>query len=107
MPSPSAIWVCDSPNCWRMRRKRGPTNNFFPESLGIAVPLQPLVVIPGRAKHELRCAIAHLRSGPEPVIGPRFARTRWDHPGMTPIFVTKFTKLHLLQVVMLHHITIR
>jgi len=21
-------------------------------------------------------------SGPEPVIGPRFARTRWDHPGM-------------------------
>jgi len=24
-----------------------------------------------------RCAIAHLRSGPEPVIGPRFAPTRW------------------------------
>ena len=22
-------------------------------------------------------------SGPEPVIGPRFARTRWDRPGMT------------------------
>jgi hypothetical protein len=30
-----------------------------------------------------RCAIAHLWSGPEPVIGPRFARIRWDHPGMT------------------------
>src|SRR3954470_2095878 len=28
-----------------------------------------------------RCAIAHLRSGPEPVIGPRCARTRWDRPG--------------------------
>jgi hypothetical protein len=32
---------------------------------------------------DFRCAIAHLGSGPEPVIGPRFARTRWDHPGMT------------------------
>src|SRR5216683_6114450 len=30
-----------------------------------------------------RCAIAHLRSGPEPVIGRRKAPTRWDHPGMT------------------------
>jgi hypothetical protein len=30
-----------------------------------------------------RCAIAHLRSGPEPVIGRREAPTRWDHPGMT------------------------
>jgi 4-amino-4-deoxy-L-arabinose transferase-like glycosyltransferase len=30
-----------------------------------------------------RCAIAHLRSGPEPVIGRRTAPTRWDHPGMT------------------------
>jgi 4-amino-4-deoxy-L-arabinose transferase-like glycosyltransferase len=27
--------------------------------------------------------IAHLRSGPEPVIGRRKAPTRWDHPGMT------------------------
>ena len=27
--------------------------------------------------------IAHLRSGPEPVIGRRKALTRWDHPGMT------------------------
>jgi hypothetical protein len=25
----------------------------------------------------------HSGSGPEPVIGPRFARTRWDHPKMT------------------------
>src|SRR5258708_4729428 len=24
-------------------------------------------------------------SGLEPVIGPRFARTRWDHPGMTEL----------------------
>src|SRR5258708_37511755 len=32
-----------------------------------------------------RCAIAHLRSGPEPVIGRRAAPTRWDHPGMTNI----------------------
>src|SRR5438034_1638851 len=30
-----------------------------------------------------RCAIAHLRSGPEPVIGRRRAPTRWDHPGTT------------------------
>jgi hypothetical protein len=33
----------------------------------------------------LRCAIAHLRSGPEPVIGRREAPTRWDHPGMTNV----------------------
>src|SRR5215469_5829270 len=35
MPSPSAIWVCDRLSCWRMRRKRGPTNSFFPDSEGI------------------------------------------------------------------------
>ena len=29
-----------------------------------------------------RCAIAHPRSGAEPVIGPRFARTRWRHSEM-------------------------
>src|SRR5579883_1659551 len=39
MPSPSAIWVCDRPSCWRIRRKRGPTNSFFPLSLGMAVSL--------------------------------------------------------------------
>src|ERR1700733_5768218 len=32
MPSPSAIWVCDSPSCWRIRRNRGPTNSFLAES---------------------------------------------------------------------------
>jgi hypothetical protein len=43
----------------------------------------------GDAKHRTRnleiprCAIAHLRSGPEPVIGRRKAPTRWDHPGIT------------------------
>src|ERR1700743_3128457 len=37
MPSPSAIWVCDRPSCWRMRRKRGPTNSFFPESVGMVL----------------------------------------------------------------------
>src|SRR5262245_9389499 len=39
MPSPSAIWVCDRLSCWRMRRKRGPTKSFFPESAGMAVSL--------------------------------------------------------------------
>src|SRR5882757_6085237 len=36
MPSPSAIWVCDRPSCWRIRRKRGPTKSFFPESVAMA-----------------------------------------------------------------------
>src|SRR5258708_40010221 len=36
MPRPSAIWVCDRPSCWRIRRKRGPTKSFFPESPAIA-----------------------------------------------------------------------
>src|SRR6266702_528442 len=63
MPSPSAIWVCDRPSCWRMRRNLGPTNSFFPESAGMAAFLT--------------------------------------------YFVTKLTKLHLLQVRMLHDITIR
>ena len=51
----------------------------------------PIIVIPGRA---VRCApgiyfSAVLRGPMEsgsalgPVIGPRFARTRWAHPGMT------------------------
>src|SRR5712671_2235540 len=35
MPRPSAIWVCDSPNCCRIRRKRGPTNSFLPASAAI------------------------------------------------------------------------
>lgn len=35
--------------------------------------LEPGIEIPRRA-------IAHLRSGPEPVIGRRKAPTRWDHP---------------------------
>src|SRR5881227_2445290 len=32
---PAAIWVCDSPSCWRIRRKRGPTNSFRAETTGI------------------------------------------------------------------------
>src|ERR1700712_1611582 len=37
MPKPSAIWVCDSPNCCRIRRNRGPTNSFFPDSPAMLV----------------------------------------------------------------------
>jgi hypothetical protein len=40
------------------------------------------VVIPGREANQ-DAQFSHLRSGPEPVIGPRCARTRRDHPGMT------------------------
>src|SRR5882757_1068774 len=39
MPKPSAIWVCDSPNCCRILRKRGPTNSFLPDSPAIAAPI--------------------------------------------------------------------
>jgi hypothetical protein len=52
----------------------------------------PILVIPGWSEGpDLRCAIAHresLDSGfdPEPVIGPRLARTRWHRPGMTKSF---------------------
>src|SRR5258708_24550238 len=35
MPRPSAIWVCESPNCCRILRKRGPTNSFLPALVAI------------------------------------------------------------------------
>src|SRR5476651_2863920 len=49
-----------------------------------------------------RCAIAHLRSGPEPVIGRRKAPTRWDHPGMTVsglhVIATRWLAMTALQL---------
>src|SRR5579863_8110912 len=87
MPRPSAIWVCDSPNCWRIRRKRGPTKSFFPESAGMAL-------FPGSrtaGSFEIGCLSGFLH----------------ENGVDTGRYVTKFTRLLLSHVYVLHDITIR
>src|SRR5450432_1280822 len=73
MPSPSAIWVCDSPNCWRIRRNLGPTNSFFAESPAITAP-SPMPSFRGDA---VASNPESRDSGPGPS----------DHPGMTAAVV--------------------
>src|SRR5882724_6593426 len=63
------LWGCDAVATYHIRK--------------LSASINPLTVIPGRLKEaNLRCAIAHrgisrFRVHAEPVIGPRFARTRW------------------------------
>src|SRR6516225_88702 len=57
MPSPSAIWVCDRPSCWRMRRKRGPTNSFFPVSPDTLTSLTCFVTKLTKLHFSLKCML--------------------------------------------------
>src|ERR1700688_3762747 len=94
MPSPSAIWVCDSPNCCRMRRNLGPTNSFLPESPAMGrlpnhcrhsgrreAAIRNLE-IPGSCfagpgmTSEVRKAAMATDSGKKLFVGPRFRRIR-------------------------------
>src|SRR6266436_75265 len=64
----------------------GPSRSISTESVSDIVRL-PVISLPS-FRGDAKASNPESRdsgSGPEPVIGPRYARTRWDHPGMTEL----------------------